>query len=268
VTALAIVGDAFAKPMLRALEEKPDTYDLSSIETITSSGVMFSLEVKQGLLKHMPQVILADSFGASEAVGFGTSLMGGDVEVSTAKFTIGDTCKVFTEDLREVVPGSGEPGFIAQGGNIPLGYYKDQEKTDSVYKVINGIRYSIPGDWCTVEEDGTITLLGRGSVCINSGGEKIYPEEIEEILKEHEEVLDALVVGVPDEKWGQAVVAVVECSEKTPGADHLREHVRTHLAAYKVPKQVLFKDDLERAPNGKADYKLITQYAKDTLGIA
>jgi len=268
VTGMAIVGDAFAKPMLRALEETPGAYDLSSLQSMTSSGVMFSLEVKQGLLKHIPQVILADSFGASEAVGFGTSLMAAGVDVSTAKFSIGETCKVFTEDGREVVPGSGEPGFIAQGGHIPLGYYKDQEKTDSVYKVINGHRYSIPGDWCTVEEDGTITLLGRGSVCINSGGEKIYPEEIEEILKEHDAVHDALVVGVPDEKWGQAVIAVVECPKEEPGADALRDHVRGHLAAYKVPKQVLFKGDLERAPNGKADYKLITAYAKSTLGIA
>ena len=206
--------------------------------------------------------------GRTRDFGFGTSLMAAGVDVSTAKFTIGDTCKVFTEDGREVVPGSGEPGFIAQGGNIPLGYYKDQEKTDAVYKIINGHRYSIPGDWCTVEEDGTITLLGRGSVCINSGGEKIYPEEIEEILKEHEAVHDALVVGVPDEKWGQAVIAVVECAGTDPEADHLRDHVRSHLAAYKVPKQVLFKDDLERAPNGKADYKLITAFAKSTLGIA
>ncbi len=267
VTNIAIVGDAFAKPMLRALDENPDKYDLSSMETIVSSGVMFSREVKEGLLRHLPQVVLADSFGASESVGFATSYMTVEDEVQTAKFKIGDYCKVFAEDGREIEPGSGEPGFIARRGALPLGYYKDQKKTDEVYRIVNGERYSVPGDWCTVEKDGTLTLLGRGSVCINTGGEKVYPEEVEEVLKRHSAVHDALVVGLPDERWGQAVTAVVET---TPGANAsemvLRDHVRESLAGYKVPKRVLFRNSLDRAPNGKPDYKATTEFAIKALG--
>lgn len=266
VSAMAIVGDAFAKPMLRALQENPGRFNLDHVAAITSSGVMWSREVKLGLLEHMPNVILQDSFGASEAVGFGTSIMANGLETTTAKFEIGAHCKVFAEDGREVVPGSGEPGFIARSGNIPLGYYKDKEKSDKTFKVINGERYSVPGDWCTVEVDGTITLLGRGSVCINSAGEKIYPEEVEEVIKAIDGIRDALVVGVPDEKWGNAVIAVVEGIELP--AEEMKGIIKKHLASYKVPKRFLFKESLGRAPNGKADYKTITQYAKDTLGIS
>lgn len=265
VNALAIVGDAFGKPMLRALEENPGRWNLDHMAVITSSGVMWSREVKLGMLEYMPNVMLIDSFGASEAVGFGTSMMANGIEMQTAKFTIGENCKVFNEDNQEVVPGSGEPGFIARGGHIPLGYFKDQEKTDSTFRTVNGVRYSIPGDWCTVEEDGTITLLGRGSVCINSAGEKIYPEEVEEVIKKIDGIRDALVVGVPDEKWGNAVVAVVEGDEMD--TDQMRGIIRTHLAGYKVPKQILYKDNLGRAPNGKADYKAVTDFAIETLGI-
>ncbi len=262
VTALAIVGDAFAKPMLQALEDNPGKFNLSTVLSITSSGVMWSTEVKRGLVKHMPQVMLLDSFGASEAVGFGLSVTTKDGETQTSKFTIGEHCRVFTEDEREVKPGSSEPGFIARKGSIPLGYYRDEAKTASIFRTINGVRYSIPGDWCTVEEDGSITLLGRGSVCINTAGEKVYPEEIEEVLKEYPGVSDALVVGLPDDKWGQAVTAVIA---PEPGGSleepALRDHVRQSLAAYKVPKRVLFKPDLGRAANGKPDYKAIADYA-------
>ena len=268
VTAMAIVGDAFAKPMLRVLDENPGKYDLSSVQTITSSGVMWSMEVKQGLIRHMPQVALMDSFGASEAVGFGMSVTTAEGVQQTAKFQLGENCKVFTEDRREVKPGSGEPGYIARGGAVPLGYYKDPEKSAKTFWEVDGVRYAVPGDWCTVEADGTITLLGRGSNCINSAGEKIYPEEVEEALKNHEAVHDALVVGLPDEKWGQAVTAVVEL---TPGAsvdeDTLRAFVQTQLARYKAPKRVLFKDSLGRAPNGKADYKSIKAFAMEQLGV-
>ncbi|MEQ8558834.1 MAG: acyl-CoA synthetase [Henriciella sp.] len=268
VTAMAIVGDAFAKPMLRTLEESPDKYDLSSVQTITSSGVMWSMEVKRGLIEHMPQVALMDSFGASEAVGFGMSVTTAEGVQQTAKFELGENCKVFTEDRKEVKPGSGEPGFIARGGAVPLGYYKDPEKTKSTFWEVDGVRYAVPGDWCTVEEDGTITLLGRGSNCINSAGEKIYPEEVEEALKGHQAVRDALVVGLPDEKWGQAVTAVVELNDgKSVDEDTLRAFVQTRLARYKAPKRILFKDSLGRAPNGKADYKSIKAYAEEQLGV-
>ena len=269
VTAMAIVGDAFAKPMLRVLDEAPGKYDLSSVQTITSSGVMWSMEVKRGLIRHMPQVALMDSFGASEAVGFGMSVTTADGVQQTAKFELGQNCKVFTEDRREVKPGSGEPGFIARGGAVPLGYYKDPEKTAKTFWEVDGVRYAVPGDWCTVEEDGTITLLGRGSNCINSAGEKIYPEEVEEALKGHDAVRDALVVGLPDEKWGQAVTAVVELNEgAATDEDTLRAFVQTQLARYKAPKRILFKDSLGRAPNGKADYKAIKAYAEEKLGVS
>ena len=266
VTAMAIVGDAFAKPMLQVLEDEPNKFKVDTVQSITSSGVMWSSDVKRGLLKHMPQAMMIDSFGASEAVGFGTSITTAGGEVKTSKFTIGEHCKVFTEDGREVERGSTEPGFIARGGNIPLGYYKDEKKTAETFRTINGARYSIPGDWCTVEEDGTLTLLGRGSVCINTGGEKVYPEEIEEVLKEHANVDDALVVGLPDEKWGQAITAVVSLENGGDfNEDTLKAHVRENLAPYKTPKRILVKENLGRAPNGKADYKSITEFAKEAL---
>jgi fatty-acyl-CoA synthase len=268
VNSCAIVGDAFAKPMLAALEERPDTYDLRSLLLIISSGVMWSTEVKKGLLKHHSGLILADSFGSSEAVGFGMSVMTAAGETRTARFQIGERVKVFTEDHREVEPGSDEAGFVARAGPIPLGYYKDPDKTAEVFRTIGGVRYSIPGDWCRVAEDGTLTLLGRGSVCINTGGEKVYPEEVEEVLKEHPDVEDALVVGVPDEKWGQAVTGVVQLR---PGATHdeakIRAHVKSRLAGYKTPKRVLDVDTIGRAPNGKADYAYVTDLARKRLGV-
>ncbi len=266
VTSMAIVGDAFAKPMLQALDENPGRWNLSSVLNIVSSGVMWSAEVKQGLLRHIPQTALTDSFGASEAVGFGSSITTADGGTQTSKFEIGVSCKVFTEDGREVLPGSGEPGFIARGGAVPLGYYKDPEKTEKTYKTIGGIRYAIPGDWCMVEADGTITLLGRGSNCINTAGEKVYPEEVEEALKAHPAVHDALVVGVPDDKWGQAVTAVVSLAAPST-EEALRAHVQTLIARYKAPKRILFLEDLGRAANGKADYKSIRAYALNALGL-
>ena len=267
VTSMAIVGDAFAKPMLAALDENPGKWNVSSVVNIVSSGVMWSAEVKQGLLRHMPQAMLTDSFGASEAVGFGTSITTAAGGTQTSKFELGSHCKVFAEDGREILPGSGEAGYIARGGAVPLGYYKDPEKTASTYKTIGGVRYSIPGDWCTVEADGTITLLGRGSNCINTAGEKVYPEEVEEALKAHDAVRDALVVGVPDDKWGAAVTAVVSL-ERAVSEDELRAFVQSKLARYKAPKRILFKDDLGRAANGKADYKSIRTFALAELGLA
>lgn len=268
VNSIAIVGDAFAKPMLKELDENSGKYDISSMMGMISSGVMWSPEVKQGLLEHNENMVLVDSFGASEAIGFGASRTAKGSESETARFQIGEHCKVFTESLEEVTPGSNEPGFIARSGNIPVGYYKDEEKTAKTFPVINGVRYSIPGDWCTVEADGTLTLLGRGSVCINSGGEKIYPEEIEEVLKLHERVEDCLVVGVPDERWGQAVTGVVTLN---PGAELderlLQGFVRERLAAYKVPKRIIVAETPLRAANGKADYKGVTEFAKSVLGL-
>ena len=225
--------------------------------------------MKKGLLRHNPKMVLIDSFGASEAMGFGRSDTTADGTTEVAKFTLGAFCKVFTEDLREVKPGSGEVGFVARSGAIPRGYYKDPEKTAKTFPVIDGVRYSMPGDYCRPEADGTLTLLGRGSVCINTAGEKVYPEEVEEVLKAHDGVHDALVVGVPDEKWGQMVTAVIQMeSGKTVDEETLREFVRKRLAGYKTPKRIITIENIGRASNGKADYKGVTAYAKERLGIA
>ena len=269
VMGLVIVGDAFAKPMLRALEEHPGRWRLDSLRVIVSSGVMWSREVKQGLLRHHPDMMLVDAFGSSEAVGFGSSVTTAEGETRTARFQIGESCKVFSEDHREVTPGSGEKGFIARSGPIPVGYYKDPKKSAETFPTIGGVRFSIPGDWCTVESDGTLTLLGRGSACINTAGEKVYPEEVEEALKTHADVDDALVVGLPDEKWGQAVTGIVQLR---PGAAldeaALRGHVHELLARYKAPKHIVATERMFRAPNGKADYESAAAYAAETIGAA
>jgi fatty-acyl-CoA synthase len=181
---------------------------------------------------------------------------------------LGAGAKVITDDGQEVAPGSGERGRVAVPGHQPIGYYKDPEKSAATFITFEGVRYSMPGDYATVEADGTITLLGRGSVCINTGGEKVFPEEVEEILKTHPEVHDAVVVGVPDEKFGEAITGVVEPAPgASPGADELIAHVKAALAHYKAPKTVLFVDTIGRAPNGKVDYRRMKQHALDELGI-
>jgi fatty-acyl-CoA synthase len=177
----------------------------------------------------------------------------------TARFTIGTSARVLTEDGREVEPGSGEIGLLAVGGFIPLGYYKDEAKTAATFRELGGRRWSIPGDFATVEADGTVTLLGRGSVCINSGGEKIFPEEVEEAIKQHPDVNDCLVVGVPDERFGEAVVAVVALSRDAPTTDQLAGSLES-LARYKRPRQFVVVPEIRRGPNGKADYV----WAKET----
>lgn len=266
VNGLAIVGDAFAKPMLRTLDDNPGRWDISSLVSIISSGVMWSPEVKRGLLRHNRNMVLTDSFGASEAVGFGRSDTTADGATEVAKFKLGDNCKVFDDNYEEIPPGSGRTGFVARSGPLPMGYYKDPEKTAKTFPTIRGVRYSIPGDYCLVEADGTLTLLGRGSVCINTAGEKVYPEEVEEVLKTHPMVQDALVVGVPDEKWGQAVTGVIHADGSVPFDEEiLRRHVRQHLAGYKTPKRILVTTQPLRASNGKADYKSAKQFAESSL---
>lgn len=264
---ISIVGDAFAKPMLRALDEAPGKYDLSSLASIISSGVMWSKEVKEGLLRHAPHLVLIDSWGSSEAVGLGLSVTTKDGGTRTAKFSLASSSvKVLTEEGEEVQPGSGMPGMIARPEPIPIGYYKDPEKTAKTFRTFHGKRYSIPGDWCVVEADGTLTLLGRGSVCINTAGEKVYPEEVEEVLKLHPDIEDALVVGVPDEKWGQAVTGVVTVREGSRfNEEELRRHVRERLAGYKTPKRILLAEIPLRAANGKADYGGVSRFAKERI---
>jgi len=268
-TSMAIVGDAFAKPILNALNAAPGQYDVSSVASIVSSGVMWSLEVKQGILEHMPQAMLMDGFSSSEALGMGASVTAKGMDTPTAKFMLGDRCKVFDENDNPVEPGSGVPGIVAIGPPNPLGYYKDEAKSARTFRTIGGVRYSIPGDWCIVEADGTLTLLGRGSACINTAGEKVFPEEVEEALKTHPSVEDALVVGLPDEKWGQAVTGVVRLAEgHALDEDALRVHVRKSLAGYKTPKRIVVAPGSIRAANGKADYPTAKKVAEEALAPA
>ncbi|HZO09958.1 MAG TPA: acyl-CoA synthetase, partial [Myxococcota bacterium] len=241
-------------------------FDLSGLRLIVSSGVLWSPAIKQGLLRHLPHTLLMDSFGSSEAVGFGTELTTKDSSVRLGQFRLGPNCKVFTPEGREVKPGSGEAGFVARSGPIPEGYYKDEKKSAETFRVIEGRRWSIPGDWCTVNADGTLELHGRGSVCINSGGEKIYPEEVEETLKLHPAVSDAVVVGVPDERWGEAVTALVELQAGARAdAASLREFVKQRLAAYKTPKAIVLAASVGRAPSGKVDYKAAKKRVQEAL---
>jgi fatty-acyl-CoA synthase len=266
VTHATIVGDAFARPIVEALDAAPGRWDISSLQVINSSGVMWTREVKAGLLRHNPNLLLADGFSSSEAIGLGSSVMTRDATIEVAKFTLGPSCKVFGEDLREVPNAPGATGMVGVSGFLPVGYYKDAEKTARTFPVIDGVRYSIPGDWVRIEADGSLTLLGRGSNCINTAGEKVYPEEVEEALKAHPSVADALVVGAADERWGQAITAVVQLVPgQTLDEIALRDFVRLGLAGYKVPKRILAKPDLERAPNGKANYKLIREFAEREL---
>jgi fatty-acyl-CoA synthase len=269
VNTIAIVGDAFAKPMLRALDAAPGKYDISSLFMVSSSGVMFSEESKQGLLAHHPGMMIVDAFSSSEALGMGQSVSSAGGTSTTARFTLGEHTKVITDDGRAVEAGSGEIGRVAVGGWQPVGYYKDPEKTAATFITFEGKRYSVPGDYAQVEADGTLTLLGRGSVCINTGGEKVYPEEVEEALKTIESVRDAVAVGVPDDKFGEAITAVVELA---PGEvldeAAIINHVKGKLAAYKAPKRVLAIDTIGRAPNGKVDYKRLKGWAADQVGAA
>ena len=264
----AIVGDAFAKPMIRALDANPGRWDLSSMFVFTSSGVMFSEPSKQALIAHLPHAMIVDAFSSSEAVGMGQSVSSAGGGDATAKFSLGPNTKVFDDDLNEVQPGSGVIGRVAVGGHQPIGYYKDPEKSAATFLEVGGKRYSVPGDFATVEADGSITLLGRGSVCINTGGEKVFPEEVEEALKTHPSVRDAVAVGVPDETFGEAVTAVVELAPETAlDEPALVAHVKAHLAHYKAPKRVVTIDTIGRAPNGKVDYKRLKAYAADQLGV-
>jgi 3-oxocholest-4-en-26-oate---CoA ligase len=238
------------------------------LRAITSSGVTWSPETKRRLLEHLPKVTLIDSLGASEGLMTRTETRGGD-EIKPARFKLSERVVVVTDDGELAQPGDGQIGMLGVGGAIPLGYYKDETKTAATFRTVHGHRYSIPGDYASVESDGSITLLGRGSACINTGGEKVYPEEVELVLRAHPEVFDCVVVGVPDSRWGEMVVALVESEAgRTPSLDALETHCRGELAGYKRPKQFLFLDSLQRSPAGKADYSLLRGIARDRLATA
>jgi len=256
VNTIAIVGDAFAKPILAALHDHPGHWSLTSLLAVVSSGVMWSEESKRALLELYPNLLLIDAFSSSEALGIGASVSSAGGTEHTARFTLSPEVRVIDPVTdTDVAPGSGEVGVLALAGRNPIGYYKDAAKSERTFRVIDGARYSVPGDYATVDQNGAIQLLGRGSVVVNTGGEKVFPEEVEEVLKRHPKVRDAVVVGIPDERFGEAVAAVVE---PLAGAEiserELIDHVRGSLAAYKAPRRVRMVDTIGRSPAGKVDY--------------
>ena len=263
VNLLIITGDAMARPLVESLERLVDDVDISSLFALSSTAALFSQSVKDQFLGLVPNLIISDAVGSSEGgangytvVSKGTTMKGGPT-VNPVLDTL-----IIKEDGTPVAPGSGDVGKIARTGNIPLEYYKDPEKTAATFVTIGGTRYVIPGDFATVEADGTITLLGRGSVSINSGGEKIFPEEVENALKSHPDVYDAVVVGVPDERWGQRVAAVVEARPgATPALDDVQDHCRSLIAGYKVPRELHLVDKMVRSPSGKPDYRWAAEQA-------
>jgi fatty-acyl-CoA synthase len=265
VNSIAIVGDAFAKPLLSALDAEPTRWNLATLKVVVSSGVIWSEATKQGLLAHHPKMLLVDSLGSSEAIGMAQSVSTSDGQAATATFELGDDTQVITDDGRFVEPGSGERGRVATRGRTPIGYYKDEDKSAGTFIEIEGSRWSIPGDYATVSADGTLELLGRGSGCINTGGEKVFPEEVEEVLKELDSVADAVVVGIPDDKFGEAITALVESTGPSFDEADLIAHVKNRLAHYKAPKHVIEVATVGRAANGKVDYKRHKAHAIETL---
>jgi fatty-acyl-CoA synthase len=267
INSITIVGDPFAKPMAKELEENGDAYDISSVFMIASSGVMWSEETKQRLLAHHSGLVLADAFGSSEAVGLGISFTTAAGSVQTGKFQLSDKTRLFNADLELIESKPGARGLVGVGGIQPLGYYKDPEKTAKTFVECEAGRFSVPGDWAEVDEDGaTLSLLGRGSVCINTGGEKVFPEEVEEVVKRFDGVKDAVVVGVPDDRWGEAITAVVSSHGGELDGAAIIEHVKASLAGFKAPKHVVQVSEVYRSPSGKADFKRTRETAMELLG--
>lgn len=268
VTHNTIVGDSFAKPIIAAIDaaiERGEPYDTSSLKMIVSSGVMWTTEVKEALLDRMPQVVLLDAIGSSEG-SMGNQVTMRGVKTETARFSMNPTTKVFKDDDTEVAPGSDEVGMVAAGGMTPIGYFKDPDKSARTFRTIDGVRYSFPGDLARIAADGTLILLGRGNQVINSGGEKIFPEEVEEAVKRVDGVVDCLVVGVDDDRFGQAVTAVASLDDgATTTEAQVIESVKGELAHYKAPKRVVFVPTVPRAPNGKADYRTAAGLATGAL---
>ncbi len=267
ISSIVIVGDAFAKPMLESLNKAKEAgkpYDISSVMLIISSGVMWSSEVKKALLEHH-DMMLMDTMGSTEG-GMGASITSRAMPTETAKFRLNPGTVIISDDGEEVEPGSGVMGKIGTSGLVPEGYYKDPVKSAETFKEFNGVRYSFPGDYATINEDGSINLLGRGSNCINTAGEKVYPEEVEEAIKLSESVYDCLVVGLDDAKFGQRVVAVVSLNKNSDISEQdLTDFTKTKISGYKAPKNILFVDEVKRAPNGKANYKWAKAEAVDKL---
>jgi acyl-CoA synthetase (AMP-forming)/AMP-acid ligase II len=271
VSILMTIGDAYARPIVDLLEASgPDAFDLSSLLIYGSGGAILSPSVKDDLARLLPRTFVHDGFGASETGGQGR-LVGTGAD-GAPRFEMDPGNVVIAEDGTLCVPGDGRIGMLANSGHIPLGYYKDEVKTAATFPVIDGIRYAIPGDMASVDPDGSIVVYGRGSVSINSGGEKIFPEEVEKALKSHPAVFDATVVGTPNERFGSQVTAVVELRPEAratpPSLEALVEHCREHVAGFKVPRAVVFVEATVRSPSGKPDYRWAKDVALAGLGLA
>jgi 3-oxocholest-4-en-26-oate---CoA ligase len=272
VNSLSVTGDAMARPLADSLETLRDELDLSCVVSFSSTAAIFSQTVKEQLQALLPEyVVMTDAIGSTESGMNGIRVVQkGDApkEGITSVQPSADSV-VLDENLEPIEPGSGKVGRVARGGNIPIGYYNDPEKTAEVFVTdARGRRWSIPGDYATVEADGRITLLGRGSVSINSGGEKVFPEEVEGALKSHPDVFDVLVVGLPDDRWGERVTALLQPRPgRTPSLDDLQSHCRTVIAGYKVPRELLLVDEVPRLPNGKPDYRTAKSRARGLAGV-
>jgi fatty-acyl-CoA synthase len=271
VTAFSVIGDAIARPLLDAVEEAAANgrpYDLSSVETVMNTGGIWSAPVKKGLLRH-GRFTIVDSLSATEAGGFATAEASDPGEIETARFRLSPNTRVLSEAGKNVVPGSGEIGMLAMSGQLPKGYLNDPEKSAATWPVIDGVRYAMPGDLATVEPDGTITLLGRGSEVINTGGEKVFAEEVETVILSHPAVRDAIVVGLADERWGSRVTAVVAVrAGRTLTRQELVDHVGQQLADYKRPREVVFADEVPRSPTGKADRPAARRLAQEAAAAS
>ncbi|MHB8468064.1 MAG: acyl-CoA synthetase [Acidimicrobiales bacterium] len=253
VNMLVIVGDAMARPLLEALPRAADT---SSLFVIGSGGAILSPSTRAKIVEALPNAMIIDGYGASETGVVGTRSDAATPGAAGPRFTVNEQTAVLDDDGVPVVPGSGAIGRLARRGHIPLGYYGDPVKTAATFITVEGVRWVLPGDMATVDGDGSVTLLGRGSVSINTGGEKVFPEEVESVLKAHPGVADAVVVGVPDHRWGERVVAVVQpVSSAVPTLDDLRTFCRDKIAGYKVPRGLSLVDVMVRSPAGKADYR-------------
>jgi fatty-acyl-CoA synthase len=270
INALTIVGDAFGRPL--ADELHANSYDLSSLALITSGGAILTASLKQEFLELLPEIRILDALGSSESGAQATQFSTKDSKPTTGDFSMAPGNTVLTDDLSgELEPGSPEQGWLARTGSVPLGYYKDAEKTAKTFPVVDGKRYAVPGDRAGIAADGSLVLFGRDSVTINTGGEKVFAEEVEHALKHHPAVYDAVVVPTPHERWGQQVTAIVRLRAGEEAGDAieaaLRDEASEHLAPYKIPKAFIFIDEISRSPSGKADYRWAKQTAMESLGI-
>ena len=272
---LTIMGDAMGRPLCDALPRAIEKgLDLSSLFVLSSTASVFSASIKDTILEYLPNLFLIDAVGSSETGATGVNIHTKDGKLKDSgggpKFTKPNFSEILNLDTKEVIPPSDTEtiGYLARKGHVPVAYYKDEEKSKKTFIEVGGVRYSIPGDMAKYEEDGQMTLLGRGSVSINSGGEKIFPEEVEMALKAHPNIFDCLVVGVKDDRWGQKVVAVIQRRENDElSLDDVKDVASKYIASYKMPKEIVFSDLIERAPSGKPNYQWAQEFANSKLEI-